>query len=222
MMPSCFAPSYGGGGGGGGRGGIGSLPPEETLWTEPERVCKVPVIMGTTAEEGSLFLPMMLSDARRTSVDFDGAFIKGLLQLRGALNVSDRTLEMKLVASYGAAAAGSETKAAAAEATKAAAAATAAATALVESRTQFGATSAALGDWLFTCPTIRTARALSSVFASAANLSFNAVAGGGVRRSPRPPRLQVFVYTFDGMFRCNPAPAEFGVMHGSDFALFSR
>lgn len=38
-------------------------------------MCNVPVIMGTTAEEGSLFMPMLLFDAERSSIDFDGAFI---------------------------------------------------------------------------------------------------------------------------------------------------
>jgi hypothetical protein len=217
-MQGCFAPSYGAGrngGGGGGGGGVGSKPPEKTMWSDPKRVCKVPVIVGTTAEEGSLFIPLLLSDAEKTSVDFDGAFIKGLL--RGALGMDDLKLESALAASYGvssvspststasttttasasaanddgsgavtAAAAAEEmwqrrnnapsggddvaaaaaSAAAAAAATAAAASAAAEAAALVEPRTQFAATSAALGDWLFTCPTLRAARALSYAFAA--------------------------------------------------------
>jgi hypothetical protein len=41
----------------------------------------------------------------------------------------------------------------------------------------------------------------------------------GVVPAAPPPRPGVFVYTLDVIRRCNPAPAEYGVMHGSDYGF---
>jgi len=197
-VPGCFTPSYGGGGG---DFGIGSKSPEETIWSNPGRVCKVPVIMGTTADEGSLFMPQVLFHAQKSSIDFDGSFIKGLL--RGALGVDNSTLETALIASYGVAPA----------AAAASSVASSAAAALVEPNTQFAATSAAFGDWQFTCPTNRAARALSTAFASTSRSSdtvrgINEKIGSRASDTVVPPGPGVYVYTIDVTHRCNPAPTE--------------
>jgi len=204
-MSGCFVPSYGGGGG---DFGIGSKNPEEKIWTDPGRVCKVPVIMGTTTDEGTVFMPSLLVNAEKASADFEGAIIQGLL--RGAGGIDNSTLESALMASYGVSPA---------TLSASASASTAAAAALVEPKTQFAATSAALGDWLFTCPTQRAARALSFAFASmsssgdTARITNETTAGVATDTAVTLNRPGVFVYTFDVIRRCNFAPAEYVTLY---------